>query len=68
MQIKEKTHVPVIICFSDYSFMYVLLYIICNMQMNTSLLSLEKICYVAFAINRAGQLICLRVSLHERNR
>ena len=47
---------------------------------NTSLLSLKKkkgtfacaifgkICYVACVINRAGQLICLHASLHERNR
>ena len=46
---------------------------------NVSLLSLEKketfacavfgkICYAACSINRAGQLICLRASLHERDR
>ena len=46
---------------------------------NVSLLSLEKketfactifgkICHAAYAINRAGQLICLRASLHERCR
>ena len=26
-----------------------------------------KICYVTSAINRAGQLICLHASLHERD-
>ena len=34
---------------------------------NTCPLSLEKI-YVVCVINRAGQLICLRASLHERDR
>ena len=46
---------------------------------NKCLLSLEKkgtsacvifskICYVAYAINRAGQLICLIASLHKHDR
>ena len=50
-------------CFPDTPFL-------CQTQKtkNISLLSFDKICYVACAINRAGQLICLHASLHERNR
>ena len=33
-----------------------------------SLLSLEKICYVACGVHRAGQLICLCASLHKHDR
>ena len=81
--IKEKTHVLGTFRFPDYAFnenihnMFCfhewdvsLIHLFYDIQKikNTSLLSLEKICYVACTINRAGQLICLRISLHERDR
>ena len=69
MQVEEKAHIPVTICFPDYAFnesihnMYcfhewdvslIHLFMIDTKIKKKSLLSFEKICYVACIINRAG--------------
>ena len=76
IQIEEKTHVPVTVRFPNYAFIentqwdVSLIHLFYDTQKikNTSLLSLEKICYVACTINHDGQLVCLHASLHERDR
>ena len=84
IQVEEKALVPVTIRFPDYAFNENIHNMYCFQEWYVSLIhffmtdtknkehvsfeSWEKICYVAFAINHAGQLIFLRnsTSLHER--